>query len=97
VGRAAPRVAPTDQDVHDRHPGGDDFQELLAPLELSAPPPPRHANAIVVGSRGLTGIKSLLLGSVSHGLVQHADRNGDRRTVGRGGCRAEEPRLSQPA
>lgn len=32
------------------------------------------ANAVVVGSRGLTGIKSLLLGSVSHGLIQHADR-----------------------
>jgi nucleotide-binding universal stress UspA family protein len=33
-----------------------------------------EAEAIVVGSRGLTGIKSLLLGSVSHGIVQHADR-----------------------
>jgi nucleotide-binding universal stress UspA family protein len=32
------------------------------------------ATAIVVGSRGLTGVKSLLLGSVSHGLIQHADR-----------------------
>ncbi len=32
------------------------------------------ANAIVVGSRGLTGVKSILLGSVSHGLIQHADR-----------------------
>lgn len=32
------------------------------------------ADAIVVGSRGLTGVKSLLLGSVSHELVQHADR-----------------------
>jgi nucleotide-binding universal stress UspA family protein len=33
-----------------------------------------NAGAIVVGSRGLTGVKSLLLGSVSHGLIQHADR-----------------------
>jgi nucleotide-binding universal stress UspA family protein len=32
------------------------------------------AEAIVLGSRGLTGVKSLLLGSVSHAVVQHADR-----------------------
>jgi nucleotide-binding universal stress UspA family protein len=34
----------------------------------------RDAAMIVMGSRGLTGIQSMLLGSVSTGVVQHADR-----------------------
>jgi nucleotide-binding universal stress UspA family protein len=34
----------------------------------------RDAAVIVLGSRGLTGVRSLVLGSVSHGVANHARR-----------------------
>jgi hypothetical protein len=33
-----------------------------------------NADAIIVGSRGRSGLESALLGSVSHALLEHADR-----------------------
>jgi nucleotide-binding universal stress UspA family protein len=42
-------------------------ESILAEAEESG------AEAIVLGTRGLTGLKSVLMGSVSHEVLQHAD------------------------
>jgi nucleotide-binding universal stress UspA family protein len=56
---AQPRVARRHGDIADAI--------LAAAAEMDA-------DVIVMGTRGLTGVKSFLLGSVSHAVVQHADR-----------------------
>jgi nucleotide-binding universal stress UspA family protein len=48
--------------------GGTVSQTILATAEELG------ADVIVMGTRGLTGLKSLFLGSVSRGVLQHADR-----------------------
>ena len=62
------RAAGLDAEPHSR-PRVTSIAEAIL-LEADA----TDAELIVVGSRGLTGVKSALLGSVSHALVQHADR-----------------------
>jgi nucleotide-binding universal stress UspA family protein len=66
VERAAARVASTGAQVDTRIREGD------ARIEIVDEAAEWHANLIVVGSHGYTGMNRLMLGSVAHSVVNHA-------------------------
>ena len=67
-GAARARAAGLDAQPRTGVRAGTVWQAILADAEEIG------ADAIVLGTRGLTGVKSLFLGSVSRGVLQHADR-----------------------
>jgi len=57
----------------EKHPDVQVTEHLpLGPAVLALLEQARHAELLVVGSRGLGGFRRLMLGSVSHGVLQHA-------------------------
>jgi nucleotide-binding universal stress UspA family protein len=48
---------------------GDDITAVILAVAADV-----NADVIVLGTRGLGGVKSLMLGSVSHAVLHHADR-----------------------
>lgn len=67
-GAALARAAGLDAEPRAIRQNGPLWEAILATADSV------DAELIVIGSRGLSGVRSLLLGSVSHAVVQHADR-----------------------
>lgn len=63
---ARQKLGPINLDVHDELLEGPPAEAILAVAET------RQADLIVMGTRGLSTIPGLLLGSVSHKVIRHA-------------------------
>lgn len=87
-GAALARGAGLDAEPFAMRASGPIWQAILDTAE------DRDAAAIVLGSRGLSGIKSLVLGSVSGAVVHHATRP---TLVVRHGCGSEDQDVARAA
>lgn len=67
-GAARARAAGLVAEPHVRQTAGSTAETILATADEFG------ADTVCLGTRGRTGIRSLLLGSVSHAVLQHADR-----------------------